>query len=147
MSLTALQLAEYTIRWAAEKETPITNLKLQKTLYYIQGYSLRIFDSPAFDETISHWQYGPVVPIVYFTYSTNGAAPLCVNDATDVPALSKEQCNLYNKVIDKCLFLSARELVEKTHQETPWKETTDREIISHEEIQKFFCHSNPLELS
>lgn len=113
MSLTALQLAEYTIRRAVEKETPITNLKLQKTLYYIQGYSLRVFDSPAFDETISHWQYGPVVPIVYFTYSTNGAAPLCVNDATDVPALSKEQCNLYNKVIDKCLFLSARELVEK----------------------------------
>ena len=42
MSLTALQLAEYTIRRAAEKETPITNLKLQKTLYYIQGYSIRL---------------------------------------------------------------------------------------------------------
>ena len=40
MSLTALQLAEYTIRRAAEKETPITNLKLQKTLYC--EYSIRL---------------------------------------------------------------------------------------------------------
>ena len=88
MSMTALQLAEYTIRRATEKDKTITNLKLQKTLYYVQGYSLRALNRSAFDETICHWQYGPVVPIVYFAYSTNGANPLSVNDSTDVPSLT-----------------------------------------------------------
>lgn len=146
MSMTALQLAEYTIRRATESGVPITNLKLQKTLYYLQGYSLRALDAPAFDEAIRHWQYGPVVPMVYFAYSTNGADPLCVNDTIEVPKLTRQEANLYNKVIDKCLSLSARDLVSKTHGETPWNQTKDREIISKEEIRKFFCRSNPLEL-
>lgn len=49
MSMTALQLAEYTIRRATEKDKTITNLKLQKTLYYVQGYSLRALNRSAFD--------------------------------------------------------------------------------------------------
>lgn len=146
MSMTALQLAEYTIRRATEKDKTITNLKLQKTLYYVQGYSLRALNRSAFDETICHWQYGPVVPIVYFAYSTNGANPLSVNDSTDVPSLTTEEQTLYNKVIDKCLALSARSLVSKTHEEAPWTHTSDREPISIEEIRRFFCRANQLEL-
>ena len=96
MSMTALQLAEYTIRRATSSEVPITNLKLQKTLYYLQGYSLRALNDPAFNEAIRHWQYGPVVPTVYFAYSANGAEPLCVNDTIDVPALTKAESRLYD---------------------------------------------------
>ena len=146
MSMTALQLAEYTIRRATSSEVPITNLKLQKTLYYLQGYSLRALNDPAFNEASRHWQYGPVVPTVYFAYSANGAEPLCVNDTIDVPALTKAESRLYDKVIDKCLSMSARDLVSKTHQEDPWKQTKDRDTIPQEEIRKFFCHANPLEL-
>lgn len=146
MSMTALQLAEYTIRRATSSDVPITNLKLQKTLYYLQGYSLRALNDPAFNEAIRHWQYGPVVPTVYFAYSANGAEPLCVNDTIDVPALTKAESRLYDKVIDKCLSMSARDLVSKTHQEDPWKQTKDRDTIPQEEIRKFFCHANPLEL-
>ena len=146
MSMTALQLAEYTIRRATDKGMSITNLKLQKTLYYVQGYSLRALDAPAFDEMVCHRQYGPVVPIVYFAYSTNGAEPLSVNDAVYLPTLTKAEQSLYDKVIDKCLGLSARDLVSKTHQEDPWLKTSDRETISQEEMRKFFCGANPLEL-
>ena len=49
MSMTALQLAEYTIRRATSSDVPITNLKLRKTLYYLQGYSLRALNDPAFN--------------------------------------------------------------------------------------------------
>lgn len=146
MSMTALQLAEYTIRRASDKGVPITNLKLQKTLYYVQGYSLRVMETPAFDETVCHWQYGPVVPIVYFAYSTNGADPLSVNEQIELPSLKRTEEALYNKVIDKCLELSAQELVSKTHKEDPWLKTTDRDTISQEEMRKFFCGANPLEL-
>lgn len=37
----------------------ISNLKLQKLLYYEQGYHLAIFDTPLFDADIEAWMYGP----------------------------------------------------------------------------------------
>lgn len=48
-----------------EFEEPISNLKLQKLLYYMQGFHLAYFDTPLFDDDIEAWMYGPVVPCVY----------------------------------------------------------------------------------
>lgn len=146
MRMTAMQLAEYTIRKARDREVPITNLKLQKTLYYIQGYVLRVFGEPAFDETICHWQYGPVVPMVYFAYSTNGAEPLTADEDMVIPALRKDFKKLCDKVIEKCLEMTARKLVDKTHGESPWLNTNEREVITHSEIERYFCEKNPLDI-
>ncbi|HEY8364594.1 MAG TPA: type II TA system antitoxin MqsA family protein, partial [Haloplasmataceae bacterium] len=46
----------------------ITNLELQKFLYYIQALSLITFDKPAYKENILAWDYGPVVYEVYCKY-------------------------------------------------------------------------------
>ena len=43
----------------------MSNLKLQKMLYYEQGFHLAKFNTPLFDEEIEAWMYGPVVPAVY----------------------------------------------------------------------------------
>ena len=43
----------------------ISNLKLQKLLYYSQGCFLALRDEPLFDSPIEAWTYGPVVPEVY----------------------------------------------------------------------------------
>ena len=43
----------------------MSNMKLQKMLYYEQGYHLAAFGTPLFDEDIEAWMYGPVVPCVY----------------------------------------------------------------------------------
>ena len=42
----------------AEVGDVMTNLKLQKLLYYMQGFHLAVFDTPLFDEDIEAWQYG-----------------------------------------------------------------------------------------
>ena len=47
----------------------ISNLKLQKILYYVQGYVLKETNHPAFNAEIYNWQYGPVVEEVYFEYN------------------------------------------------------------------------------
>ena len=39
----------------------ITNLKLQKLLYYVQSICLLVFGQKAFPEKIIAWSYGPVV--------------------------------------------------------------------------------------
>ena len=51
----------------------ITNLKLQKLVYYAQGFSLALCGRPLFAERIEAWQHGPVCPL--FSQSTKRAAP------------------------------------------------------------------------
>ena len=42
-------IAQYLIHYAnLEEDGMMTNLKLQKLLYYIQGFHLAIFDKPAY---------------------------------------------------------------------------------------------------
>ncbi len=39
----------------------ISNLKLQKLLYYAQGFHLALYDEPLFPEAIEAWTHGPVL--------------------------------------------------------------------------------------
>ena len=39
-----------------------SNMKLQKLLYYVQGFHIAVFNRPLFNEDIEAWMYGPVVP-------------------------------------------------------------------------------------
>ena len=48
----------------------ISNLKLQKLLYYAQGFHLALYDQPLFPEAIEAWTHGPVVPDLYRHYKS-----------------------------------------------------------------------------
>lgn len=141
-----LNLAEYVIRSAEVRGTFVTNLKLQKTLYYLQGYSLKEFEEAAFDDDILNWQYGPVAPTAYFAYSNYGAEPLESNESVQIEKMGKEQKKLFDKVIDACLELPARRLVQMTHEEDPWKETNQNDQITTANIARFFRGHDPLKI-
>ena len=64
-----MNLARDVIRYSDRHGKLVSNLKLQKTLYYIQGYCLKFFSRKAFDNAIVHWAYGPVVLDAYYGYS------------------------------------------------------------------------------
>lgn len=84
MAYKALDIAKKLIKLAdydtANGGDNLTNLRLQKLLYYEQGYHLAQFGTPLFDEQIEAWMYGPVVPSVYEHYHSNGSKPLPVPD-------------------------------------------------------------------
>lgn len=46
----------------------ITQLKLQKLIYFVQGISLALFDRPLFEEEIEAWKYGPVARALRSTF-------------------------------------------------------------------------------
>lgn len=142
-----LDLAEYVIRRAVETDMTITNLKLQKTLYYLQGYSLKRLNTVAFDEDIQNWQYGPVSPVAYFQYCSYGAHPLEENGAIEIETIERRAKQLFDKVIDACLALPARQLVQKSHEEDPWRNTNLNEVITVESIKKYFRSHDPLGIS
>jgi len=51
----------------------ISNLKLQKLLYYAQGLHLAIYrGAPLFEEQLLAWNYGPVVECVYSRFKEYG---------------------------------------------------------------------------
>jgi uncharacterized phage-associated protein len=62
---TALEVAKWFTKWADFNDADMTNMKLQKLLYYAQGQYLAEHEEPLFDEDIEAWSHGPVVPSVY----------------------------------------------------------------------------------
>ena len=72
---TAIDLSKYIVSKCIEDSHPISNLQLQKILYYIQKDFLNR-DDLAFSDAIEAWQFGPVVPNVYYHYCGYGAMPI-----------------------------------------------------------------------
>lgn len=99
------------MRRAEEKES-VTNLKLQKILYYVQGYFLAKFDRPLFPDEIQAWKFGPVVPSVYYEFSSYGPDTLKAReDTTGIMESSStpDEIALINCVIDQKLKPTALE--------------------------------------
>lgn len=155
----ALDIAQYVINYAIEKGNPVSNLKLQKILYYIQAAFLVEKGIPCFKEEILNWRHGPVVKEVYDEYKdyTNneisdiqkGYYKLLL-DKENLKFIAKfeefeqnkilnEDKRLIDKVIDGYLGIDAWELVKRTHMEDPWEKYSDRnEIISIDSIKDYF---------
>ncbi len=64
MAYKALDIANKLLSHAANSGEGelMSNMKLQKMLYYQQGFHIAYFNTPLFDEDIEAWMYGPVVP-------------------------------------------------------------------------------------
>lgn len=120
-----------------EDEEYLTNLKLQKLLYYAQGSSLAILNKPLFDDRIEHWTHGPVVPTVYYEYSENKGNPI-LYDEDYTESIDPETNQLLNDVYETFGCYSAWGLRTMTHNEDPWKNTSRNQVISQESIKDYF---------
>lgn len=114
----------------------ISNLKLQKLLYYIQGFSLIIYGKPMFKEKLVAWEHGPVVEEVYHKFKECGAAAISI--PTDSVELTKEEADLIVDVWKVYGQFSAWKLRDMTHNEAPWKNTEKYKVIEHEVLRDFF---------
>ncbi len=145
-----LDVSKYVISSYWKSGNTITNLKLQKILYYIQGYTLKRCNEIMFPEAIYKWPYGPVVPEAYFAYSNAGSAPLIEPNEGELHAslMRLNRDITFKSIIDlvakKTYALRATELVDKTHSEYPWRSTADREIIPVPIIAQYFISNDPL---
>ncbi len=122
----------------------ISNLKLQKLLYYVQGFHLAIHNKKIFGEEIEAWQYGPVVPVIYQEFKANGN--LGIEPGDDRVQLTKKEQELIDDVYDVYGQFSALKLMKMTYIEPPWKDTPINSIISTDKMEKFFstlCNMPP----
>ena len=104
----------------------ISNMKLQKLLYYCQGFHLAFFEGEAlFDERVEAWEHGPVVPVVWRRFREFGRDPIRIR-AAGRPDFQEAQLNLMWNVYSVYGQYSAWKLRRMTHEEAPWKEAWER---------------------
>lgn len=116
----------------------ITNMKLQKLLYYAQGFSLAIAGKPLFNEDFEAWMYGPVIPAVYRKYSSFYNNPLPMPTDFQLDKFTTEEQSLLNEVYRLYGQFSAWRLRDMTHEEPPWRDTPRNGIITKECLKSYF---------
>ena len=137
MAYKALDIANKIIsKTDLEHGDTISNLKLQKMMYYQQGFHLAYFGTPLFDEDIVAWQYGPVVPSVYKEYKSFESNSISTSE--EGISLSDDEEELFNNVYEEYNQFSAVALMKMTHEESPWKTTEINSVISRDKMMAFF---------
>ena len=67
-----IDISSYIIEYSNEIGSPVSNLKLQKLLYYSQAAMLVELGQKCFDSKIMAWEFGPVVVEAYQHYKEYG---------------------------------------------------------------------------
>ena len=141
--LTAQEVAVYLLGTVdQEAGDNITNMKLQKLLYYAQGFHAAMHGGePLFPEAIQAWRHGPVVPAVYSVYKDCGSKaiepPLDFNRDAYLPETSE----LLDAVNDVYGQYGASGLRNLSHREAPWDDVYQdgkTSVISLESITNYF---------
>lgn len=119
----------------------ISNLKLQKLVYYAQGFHLAIEGESLFTESIEAWAHGPVVPELYHEYKVYGSGAIPPPDGFDPESIDGETRSLLDEVYAVFGQFSAWKLRNMTHEEPPWTEAYiegGTGIITKKSMKKYF---------
>lgn len=127
-----------------------TAIQLQKLIYYSQGCHLALHGQPLFDEPIEAWKRGPAVRRVFQLFRGRRKIPTSWFGASHRTSaehdLSDEAKRILDVVADTLGDMDPDDLVESTHQESPWQtargdipeDARSQEVIKHDEMQVFF---------
>ena len=133
-----LDICRYIVNYCNQQGYRITNLKLQKLLYFIQAVFLTDTDAgnPCFNATIEAWDFGPVVPEAYHAFKQYGSSNipritehLIFDDDNlwgahvekyDDNCIEENDKQVIRDVVDDLSGYSASQLVDMTHQQEPW---------------------------
>lgn len=133
-------IAKYIIGYYANIDWSISNLKLQKVLYFLQAQYLVTHDKKLFDDEIEAWGMGPVVPSVYREYSMFGGASIpCFNK--EMPVIRGDDAALIDDMLEKLKDLSSAYLTQIVIHQKPWMQNFSEfctRIIPAEEIRDYF---------
>lgn len=121
MPYKAIDVAKWFInRFDREAGDVITQLKLQKLLYYAEAWSQTLLERELFEEEIEAWSHGPVVTEVFEEFKDYGWHPL---DPVEMErAFDPETEDVLQQVTEVYGELTAKTLERMTHNDLPWIE-------------------------
>lgn len=145
---TALETARFIVDLAqcdADNETgeQMTNLRLQKLLYFVQGWSIATRGKPFFDDKIVAWPFGPVVPTVYNVYRPCGRNFIQGDTAMNDYDMTTEEENFLIDILHEYYGDSTSILIEMTKKkDSPWFSKTIDQEITLDEMREYFSHQH-----
>jgi uncharacterized phage-associated protein len=145
MAITTLgAISDYFIWLSNETGSLLSNLKLQKLVYYAQAWYLALHDQPLFDEDFEAWIHGPVIPALYQEYKEFGWKPILKD--VESPNFSDQVNEFLTELTQAYFGCDAFELEQMTHCEDPWieargnipQDAPSNAIISKEAMKEYF---------
>ena len=125
----AIDLANYIVDKCIKDDAPITNLQLQRILYFVQKDFLKR-GYQAFSDDIEAWEFGPVVPNVYFYFCRFGAMPISISRDTVLNLTSDK--NIIDKIVETKRSLAPWEAAKEAHKITgAWSKVFNNGKGSH----------------
>lgn len=118
--VSASEVAKWFLAKAHQDKKKVTNKKLQKLLYYAQGWHLANFQCPLFPETIEAWIHGPAIASVYHEYKSYGFSPILTAGVVS-PILAKDSSRLLGDVWRVYGKYDGDYLERLSHSEPPWQ--------------------------
>ncbi|MDQ2829172.1 MAG: DUF4065 domain-containing protein [Chloroflexota bacterium] len=147
--LTIDQVADYFLSCVDEEAGDnMTNLRLQKLVYYAQAWHLALVGAPLFEEDFEAWLHGPANYELWSKYKAYKWNPLPKPTAPTVE-MDDETIDILNEVWDAYGQFSAKHLEQLTHSEDPWINARKRrncspgdncsEIITKDEMRNYYA--------
>ena len=145
MAETSINLvANYLLIKFRESGDCLTNLKLQKLVYYSQAWYLALYDKPLFDNKFEAWVHGPVNRGLYdrfkdYKWNT-------ITEDIQNPELLEQVKNHLEEIIKAFGDETAYSLERMVHHEEPWMEARGglsedalcSNIISEDTMKRYY---------
>lgn len=109
----------------------LTQLKLQKLVYYADAWFLANFDKPLINEDFEAWAHGPAVRSLYSKYKSFGWEAIPPESGSEP---TKDIAKFLAAIFEEYGQFSAKRLERMTHEEAPWLDA--REGLSPEAASK-----------
>ncbi|MBD0866298.1 MAG: DUF4065 domain-containing protein [Rhodobacteraceae bacterium] len=130
----ARQIANEVLNRAWEQDLEITQLQINKIVYFLHGHHLRDFDVPLVKSEFQAWQRGPVHTALRAAFNRFGREPITdpalklnpvTREQTRFPPITDNQAiKTIETWLDPYLAMTTGALVDKTHAPgSPWSET------------------------
>jgi uncharacterized phage-associated protein len=137
----AIDIGKYILAVAYENGDVVTNLKLQKLLYYAQAwYMVNHGGKKLFSDAIEAWKFGPVIKDVYDLYKFYSRNTI----EEDITKLEPDDRKFMDKFLSEFMDYSALSLGNMIHNELPWQEAFDEQnpygssIISTDSMYSYY---------
>lgn len=122
MKYSAIDVAKYVIKEYGNRGEGVSNLKLQKILYYAEMKSLKETGCALFCDPFEAWRHGPVISSLYANFKKYMSDSIDLKDDVFNNCIELSECDkkVVNCVIDKTFNVDPWCLVDKTHETSPW---------------------------
>ncbi|MEO4053350.1 type II toxin-antitoxin system antitoxin SocA domain-containing protein [Solibacillus sp. CAU 1738] len=128
-------LADHVIAIGANKNLPVTNLQVQKVMFFTLGFHLQdngidALAEKIYDMPFEKWRYGPVVETVYYELCQFKDKPI-----TEQGRYTAELSSLDSN-IEQLLKINVFDLVELSHQLSSWADYK-AEILNRRYVESY----------